>query len=238
MLKIIIPIAGSSESFYKAGYNYPKPLIEIQNKLMIEHALENPSKIEVPHQFIFIIKNEDANKYHLDNTLKILMPDSKIIKLKNSTRGALCSVLMAVDFINEDDNLLILNCDQIIDYDFNIIQNYWLKADTDAGMVVFNAVHPRWSYVRLDKNKKVVQTAEKNPISRIAIAGYYYFKSAQDFINASYETIFNDDNYEENYFISPVINSMILKNKSIDVFEINSNFYHSFYSPKMLNEYK
>jgi NDP-sugar pyrophosphorylase family protein len=236
MLKIIVPLAGSSDVYLSEGYLYPKPLIEIRNKLMIEHALENPSKLEVEHEFIFIIKNEDALKYHLDNTLKLLVPNCSIIKLKNTTKGALCSVLMAIDKINENDKLLIINGDQVINFDFNVFHKTWEDNCVDSGIVIFESIHPRWSYAKLSEDI-VIQTAEKNPISKNAIAGYYYFKRAEDFIKASFDVVLNDDNYEGNYYISSVINQYILRGKINLVHRINASNYFSFYSPKLLNEF-
>ena len=119
MLKIIIPLAGNSDLFHNAGYVYPKPLIEINGKTMIELIVENPSKIKRRHQFVFIIKEDDVTKFHLDNTLKLICPDCEIVKLKKITNGALCSVLMSLDSLNPNDNLLILNGDQVVDIDFD-----------------------------------------------------------------------------------------------------------------------
>ncbi len=109
MLKIIIPIAGTSELFTNAGYAYPKPIIEVNGKLMIQWVIEKALTISEDNEFIFIIREEDALKFHLDNTLKLLAPQSEIIKLNKSTKGGLCSVLMAIDKIDNDDSLLIMN---------------------------------------------------------------------------------------------------------------------------------
>ena len=81
MLKIIIPLGGSSDLFSSAGYYYPKPLIEVNGLPMIEVVLQNPLKITEDKKFIFIVKEEDCSKFHLDNTLKILVKDSTIIKI-------------------------------------------------------------------------------------------------------------------------------------------------------------
>ncbi len=237
MLKIIIPLAGSSELFINAGYHYPKPLIELNGKTMIEWVIENPSKLKREHQFIFILKEEDIVKYHIDNTLKLLSPGCDIVKLKRSTKGGLCSVLMAIDKIDKEDSLLILNGDQIIDIDFNEVDEYWQKEKVGAGIVTFTSVHPRWSYARIE-NEEVVQTAEKNPISNQSIAGYYYFDKAEIFFESAYESIKNEVQYEGNYYISPVINQYVLHNRKVKNYAINKDAYHSFYSPQMLVEYE
>jgi NDP-sugar pyrophosphorylase family protein len=237
MLKIIIPLAGASDLFVNSGYHYPKPLIEINGKTMIELVVSNPSKIKKQHQFVFIIKEEDIIKYHLDNTLKLISPDCEIIKIKNSTKGGLCSVLMAIDNVKNDDSLLILNGDQILDLDFDQVDNFWNNENVSAGIVTFNSVHPRWSYARLE-NELVVQTAEKNPISNQSIAGYYYFEKAVEFFSAAFETIKNDVHFEGMYYISPVINQYVLQNKIVKAYKIDNEKFHSFYSPQLMVEYE
>ena len=237
MLKIIVPLAGSSELFLNAGYVYPKPLIEVNGKLMIQWVIEKTANIEEPYQFIFIIKEEDVQKFHLDNTLKLLSPGSEVIQLKRSTKGGLCSVLMAIDKIDNENSLLILNGDQIIEEDFGNISKFWKQNNADAGVVTFKSVHPRWSYARIEEGE-VLQTAEKNPISCNAIAGYYYFKSASAFFEGAFQTIKNNVQLEGNFYISPVINEYVLKNKKVLNYQIVNNQYHSFYSPQMLLEFE
>jgi dTDP-glucose pyrophosphorylase len=237
MLKIIIPLAGSSDLFINAGYPYPKPLTDVNGTPMIELLMQSISPITQLHQFVFIIKEEDALKYHLDNTLKLLAPDCEVIKLKKNTQGGLCSVLMAIDHIEDDDTLIILNGDQIIDEDFSVILNYWATNTAEAGVVTFKSVHPRWSYVRIEDGL-VMQSAEKNPISQHAIAGYYYFANAGLFFECAYQSIKNGVKLDDNYYISPVINEYVLQNKKVLNYKIENAQYHSFYSPQMLNEFE
>lgn len=232
-----MPLAGKSDLFVNAGYHYPKPLIEINGKTMIEWVVSNPSKIERLHQFIFIVKEEDVIKYHLDNTLRLICPGCEIIKIKNQTKGGLCSVLMAIDKVMPDDSLLILNSDQIVDIDFNEVDQFWLKEKADAGLVTFNSVHPRWSYARIEEGL-IVQTAEKNPISNQSIAGYYYFENSELFFQAAFQTIKNDVQLEGMYYISPVINQYVLNNLKVNFFKIDNKKFNSFYSPQLLKEYE
>lgn len=237
MLKVILPLGGSSELFVKAGFLYPKPLTEIGGKPMIQWVIENIKSLKISFQLIFIIKEEDSNAYHLDNTLRLLDKNCQIIKLKRDTKGGLCSVLMAIDRIEDSDSILILNSDQIIDIDLSKVHHYWQQNKTDVGIVTFQSVHPRWSYALVD-NKEVIQTAEKNPISKHAIAGYYYFNSAKLFFDCAFQTILNDVQKDGLFYISPVINEFILCNKKIHYYEISHDQYHSFYTPKLIAEFK
>ena len=237
MLKIILPLAGSSDLFQKAGFPYPKPLIEINGKPMIEWVIESTKSLAIPSQIIFIIKEADSNVYHLDNTLKLLDPNCEIVKLKNETKGGLCSVLMAIDLINEDDSVLILNSDQIIDEKLSLFHDFWKQKKSDVGIVTFKSVHPRWSYA-LTEGDAIIQTAEKNPISNQAIAGYYYFNSAKLFFDCAFQTIINDVQKDGMFYISPVINEFILRNKKVHYYPIANEQYHSFYSPKLVTEFE
>lgn len=237
MLKIVIPLAGSSELFSNAGYVYPKPLIEINGIPMIQLVMERVFPVPIPHQFIFLIKEEHAVKFHLDNTLKLLSPNSEVVKIKRQTRGGLCSVLMAIEKINDEDSMLVLNGDQIIEADFNTIYDRWQEKNADAGVVTFRSVHPRWSYARVE-DEKVVQTAEKNPISANAIAGYYYFKNAKTFFDCAFQTIKNDVQFEGNFYISPVMNEYVLRNKTVFNYNVEPGKYHSFYSPQLVLEFE
>jgi len=237
MLKIIIPLAGSSELFINSGYAYPKPLIEIKGIPMIQHVIENIVTVSVPCQFIFIIKEDEASKYHLDNTLRLLSPECDIIRLKKNTKGGLCSVLMAIEKIDDNDSLIILNGDQIIEENFNAIYKFWITNQGDAGVVTFKSVHPRWSYAHTEGGE-LVQTAEKNPISMNAIAGYYYFTKAALFFDCAFQVIKNDVQLDGNYYISPVLNEYVLRNKKVLTYPIKSEQYHSFYSPQMVNKFE
>lgn len=237
MLKIIVPLAGSSELFTNSGYFYPKPLIEINGIPMIQHVVENIQTISVPCQLIFIIKDDEVVKFHLDNTLKLLSPGCEIVRLKKDTKGGLCSVLMAIERINDNDELVILNGDQIIEENFNEIYMFWITNNANAGVVTFNSVHPRWSYVRTESGQ-VVQTAEKNPISTDAIAGYYYFQNASLFFDCAFQVIKNDVQLDGIYYISPVLNEYVLRNKKVVTYQIKPEQYHSFYSPQMVNKFE
>jgi NDP-sugar pyrophosphorylase family protein len=237
MLNIIIPLAGPSDIFYNAGYIYPKPLIEIKGRPMIEVVLENPAALKGEKRFIFIVKEEDCLKFHLDNTLRLLDDKCHVVVLKKKTSGALCSILMCIDLLGKEDELLVLNADQLIDMDFNKPLEYFRNNKTDSGVVTFPSIHPRWSYARVQEGK-VVETAEKNPISNNAIAGFYYFKETASFFKNAFAAIRKSAGIDGNYFTSFVINEYILSNQHVEYFPLEKGKYFSFYSPQMITEFE
>jgi NDP-sugar pyrophosphorylase family protein len=237
MINILIPIAGKNQFFSGSEYPFPKPLIEINGKTMIEHVIDDYNFTDKEKRFIFIVNSEDCKKYHLDNVLNILTNHTcKIIKLENETKGAACSAMMAVEYIDNDTPLIISNADQLFDICLNdVITSF---DNSDAGVITFESIHPRWSYVRLNENRIVTETAEKRPISKSAIAGFYYFKKGSDFIRSSSKMIKKDASINGLYYISPVLNEMVLESKTINIFQIENNKYHTFYTPQKITEYE
>lgn len=237
MLNILIPLAGKNQFFSESEYPFPKPLIEFNGKTMIEHLIENFNTINEEKQFIFIVNTEDCKKYHLDNVLNILTDHQcKIIKLDNETKGAACSAMMAVEYVDNDEALIIANADQLFDMKLQLVIDSF--KDSDAGVITFESIHPRWSYVRLNKENKVTETAEKRPISKNAIAGFYFFKRGSDFINASSNMIKKDANLNGLYYVAPTLNELVLENRIISIYKVDNETYHTFYTPSKIKEYK
>ena len=181
MVNVLLPAMGTSV-FFKESF-FPKPLIEIGGKTMIERVVDNYSSLD-KKQFIFVFLEDDCKKFHVDSSARILEPGSTIIKLHNQTAGALCTCLMAIDYINNDNPLIIANSDQTIDLNYNDVLMYFNNENAEAGIITFSSVHPRWSYARIIENE-VVEVAEKRPLSKDAIAGFYFYKHGRDFVEAA-----------------------------------------------------
>ena len=234
MVNILIPFMGKS-TFFKDSF-FPKPLIEIRGKTMLETVIENYADIN-PKNYIFIFNDKDCSEFHIDSSAKILSPLSIVIRLRNQTKGALCTCLMAVDYINNDVPLIIANSDQIIDVDYKAVLEHFEEEDDDAGVITFPSIHPRWSYARKQRGE-VVEVAEKRPLSRDAIAGFYYYRKGSDFVEGAKKALIKDNCLDGKFYISASINEMILKGKKIGFFDIGKEKYHSFYSPEKIKEYE
>lgn len=237
MINILVPMAGRSQHFPESEYPFPKPLIEIGQKTMIEHVVANLTSAGPEVQFIFVLGSADCRKFHLDSTLNIITEQQcKLVKLDSDTRGAACSALMAISQIANEQPLIIANADQL--FDTPIAELLQSLGDADAGVATFESVHPRWSYVRLDEQGFVAETAEKRPISRHAIAGFYYFRHGKDFVDAAMGMIRKDSSVNGSFYIAPSLNEMILKGKKIRTVGVDAQRYHTFYTPQKIKEYE
>ncbi len=148
-MNLVIPIAAKSPFFNLEEYGYPKPLIEVCGRPMIELVMKSLMKDSQFKKIIFLLQKEDCEKFHLDDTLSLIVPkSSEILKLSGNTKGALCSVLMAIDSIDTSEPLFISNADQIFTHGLSEYIDKFLSSPLDAACMTFNSVHPRWSYVR------------------------------------------------------------------------------------------
>lgn len=238
MVNILLPMGGAT-FFNLPEYPFPKPLIEIHNKPIIQLVIENLNRIKSEKNFIFIVNSEDCREFYIDKTINLLAGEScQIIKLTGETRGAACSVLMAIEHIDNELPLIIANSDQIFENDINQAIDYFQEENFDAGVVCFDSVHPRWSYVRTDQEGYIVESAEKRPISKNAIAGFYYFKHGRDFVRAAMQSIKKDNNVNGLYYIAPAIGELVLERKKLGVYKIDVEQYHTFYTPQKIKEYE
>lgn len=239
MLNILLLLAGRSAFFNQEEYVFPKPLVEINGISMIQRVIENLNTITEKKKFICVVNSEDCRKHHLDNVLHLLTDDNtEVIKVNGDTQGAACSALMSIDNLDMQQPLIIANPDQLINEDLNAILQFYKQNHADAGVICFETLHPRWSYVRLDEYGHIIEAAEKKPISKHAIAGFYYFAKASDFVRSAMKSIQKGSHINGVYYVSTVINEMVLEQKKILPYHIAGENYHTFYSPQKIEEYK
>ena len=234
-MNILILMAGIAKDFEEKGHSYPKYLLEVQNKPIIQRTIESLENFG--EDITCIIRKEDQEKYFLGDTLKILCPSCKVIEVSGETKGAICTALFAIDFINNDEELLILNGDQLIKTDIAPAIADFRKRKLDGGIITIEAVNPKYSSVLLDENNLVIQTSEKRPISKIASTGCCYFKKGSDFVGAGFSVIEKDVNTQGKYYISSTFNEMILNQKKIGIYEIPKKDYISFSTYQMYENY-
>jgi len=238
ILKIVVPMAGAGARFKEAGYTFPKPLIEVDGKPMIQLVIEN-LKPSCPHKFIFICQKEHYNKYSLNEIFNNLVgrENYECVQLSSMTQGAACTVLTAIDHINSEDDLIIANSDQLID----VKMDDYIKASRESGadgtIMTFESSHPKWSYARLDSNKNVLEVAEKKVISNKATVGIYYFKEGRQFVEGVNKMIAKDIRVNNEFYVCPAYNELIIDGKIIKIWDILQEQMHGLGTPEDLNKY-
>ena len=219
-MKILIPMAGEGSRFIKEGYTFPKPLIDVNGKPMIQKVVEN---LDFASEYIFLVRKKHIQKYEglVDTLHRITNNSCKIVEVKGLTEGAACTALLARDHIDCDDDLLIANSDQFIEYQRENFISLKNMTNSDAIVWTFNAVHPKWSFVKKNARGFITEVAEKRPISNIATCGIYWYRKGSDFVKYADQMIKKDIRVRNEFYIAPVYNELIEDNKSLIPFYVH-----------------
>ena len=217
-MTILIPMAGAGSRFEQAGYTFPKPLIEVNGKPMIQVVVEN---LNIDAKHIFIVQKEHYEKYNLKYLLNLITNNNcEIVQVDGITEGAACTTLLAKQFIDNDEPLVMANSDQFVEWDSNEFM-YSMTADNiDGGIVSFEATHPKWSFAKLNDDGFVCEVAEKKPISSTATVGIYYWAKGSDYVKYAEQMICKDIRTNNEFYVCPVYNEAIDDDKKIKVFPI------------------
>jgi HAD superfamily hydrolase (TIGR01509 family) len=231
-LNVLIPMAGAGSRFEQAGYTFPKPLIEVNGKPMIQVVIEN---LNLDANYIYVVQKAHREKYNLDTLLNLLTPGCKIVETDGLTEGAACTALLAKEYIDNDNPLFFANSDQFVEWDSNEFMYKMQETDADGGIVSFTATHPKWSFAKVDENGLVTEVAEKNPISDIATVGYYFWKNGSDFVKYAEQMIEKNIRVNNEFYVCPVFNQAIEDCKEIRTF--NTDGMWGLGTPEDLNYY-
>ena len=216
-MNVLIPMAGAGSRFAAAGYTFPKPLIEVNGKPMIQVVTEN---LNVEAHFIYIVQKEHYDKYNLKQLLNLISPGCDIVQVDGLTEGAACTTLLAKELINNDEPLLMANSDQFVEWNSNECLYAFTADGVDGGIVTFRATHPKWSFAKLGDDGFVTEVAEKNPISDIATVGIYYWKKGSDYVKYAEQMIEKNIRTNGEFYVCPVFNEAIGDGKKIRVKDI------------------
>jgi HAD superfamily hydrolase (TIGR01509 family) len=231
-MNVLIPMAGAGSRFAQAGYTFPKPLIEVNGKPMIQVVVDN---LNIDAHYVFIVQEEHFHKYNLKQVLNLIKPGCDIVTINGITEGAAVTTLLAKEYINSNEPLLIANSDQIVEWNSNECLYAFDADEIDGGILTFKATHPKWSYAKIGDNGFVSEVAEKNPISDNATVGIYYWKHGSDYVKYAEDMIQKNIRTNNEFYVCPVFNQAIEDGKKIRVKEIEKMW--GIGTPEDLNYY-
>jgi dTDP-glucose pyrophosphorylase len=227
-------MAGLGKRFVDRGFNTPKHLLKIEDKTLIELAIES---LDIDGKYIFIVrKNEEVN----NDNLKIILRNIKncnIIEIDYVTEGPASSCYLVKDLLNENDELVISNCDQILEWSSNNFLSSSRDNNLDCSVLTYISDNPKNSFIKCDENNVVIEIQEKNPISNNALVGVHYFRKAKYFLE-SYEEIFKNNIRTNNeFYVSGVCNNLIKSHKVGHILLNDNEKYHSTGTPDCYFKY-
>lgn len=233
-MHILIPMAGEGKRFKDGNILTPKPLIQIFEKPMAIHAIESLGAIG---DLIIVVQNNSVG-HEIRNVIVKFFPETKVCYTDGLTDGPACSALLAKNYIDNDEPLIVTNCDQIMTWDacaFNLFLNCILY---DGLIVTYTTQKPINSYAKLNRQGYVTEIKEKEVISDISLNGIHYWKKGSDFVSSAETMIRNQDkSINGEYYIGPTYNYLIKQGKKIGIYHIPSCQHHAVGIPEDLQRF-
>lgn len=232
----IMFLMGSSSRIKTDKEDYPLYLTEINEKLILEQQIESCKNMQ-PRRFLFCVTAGDIKSFHVDSVIRQLVPNSEIIVVNGVTKGAVCTALLGTRYIDDNEELILMAVDDFIEDSGENILEYYRDSHSDAGVVSFNSMHPRYSFAKLNEKGEVIEVAEKRPISKNALVSFYYFRKGSDFVACAKDVIRKDSPVNGVFYISQTMNEMILKQKKVALYKVDNDKFHPLKTESQLSQY-
>ena len=226
-------MAGLGSRFLKKGYKLPKPLIEINGLPMIHLVLES---LMIEGKYFFVVRPElDTELVHA--VIKSKISNYEFIISEDVTEGPACSVLLCEDKLDKNDELVVTNCDQIMEWDSSLFLDSSRK--NDGTVVTYFSNTPKNSYAKINNLNQVLEIREKEVISNVSLNGIHYWKKALFFINSAKQMIRENDRAPNGeFYVGPTYNYMISAGQKVGIYHIPNNQHHPVGTPSDLKLYE
>jgi dTDP-glucose pyrophosphorylase len=221
-MNIVIPLAGRGERFRKEGFKTPKILLDVMGQPMFYWALRSIKPLLDKYPPIFVCLRDHLKNTNLKTKIYEYCPNAIIVEIDTLTNGQAESVLSAAYFIDEEKPLLIYNGDT---FQVDHYLESSIRDSKSRGMIfTFESDSPNYSYVEIDKDRKVKEIKEKIAISKNASTGLYYFPNGKRFMNVTKQMLEKDAANNKELYISNVIQDLISKGDVFTISKVESCF--------------
>ena len=239
-LHIIMPMAGEGSRFAKAGWTTPKPLIELNGQPLFKHAISSVSADGIQMKYSFIVRQEHIDKYAIDKGIKAFLSEANVFSVMQTTRGAVETCLMAESAIDDEDAVIVMDCDlefrskTFIEIIKDILSQSVDKANGGA-LVSFESDLPKYSYAEVGEDGLVKRTAEKEVISNHALCGAYFFSTGKRFKEIAHQLLNEPEFKKPEYYVSLLYNYMLAEGEKVQLAPMEE--YYSYGTPEELQQY-
>jgi glucose-1-phosphate thymidylyltransferase len=185
-MKCLILAAGYATRLYPLTENFPKPLLKVQGKAILDWLIEDMDRSGVIDEYVVISNHKFAHHFDAwaaEKKQKVTVVDDGTES--NETRlGAVRDIQFALDQLDIHDDVLVMAGDNLLDFSLTTFIDYALEKKTSCIMRYYEADAKKLSrsgVVTLDENQKVLAMAEKpqEPQSNWCCPAFYYY-TAQD----------------------------------------------------------
>lgn len=183
-MKCLILAAGYATRLYPLTENFPKPLLDVGGKTIVDWLIDDLRTAKKIDEFVVISNHKFA--HHFDawaakKDYKVTVVDDGTDS--NETRlGAVCDIRFAIDKLGLDDDMMVLAGDNVLDFSLTKFLNYCLDKQTSCVMRYWEAKKetlPKRGVLELDGDR-VVGMEEKpaNPKTQWCCPPFYFYTKA------------------------------------------------------------
>ena len=213
-------MSGTGQRFLAAGYETPKPLIEVDGLPIIEHVMR---MFPGENKIIFICNSDHLEHTAMRSVLLKISPTAEILSISPHKFGPVFTVSKAFLSIPDDEPAIISYCDYFAKWDWANFKNKAAIGQWAAAIPCYKGFHPHlllpnlYAGVRTDAHMKILEVREKftftpNTMDTYQSSGSYYFHNGK--MLKKYLQMALDYNLQINgeFYISSVF-ELILKDK-------------------------
>lgn len=202
---LVVPLAGKGQRMIDGGYTFPKPLILVGDRHIIDYSMGSIDTSEC--NIIFIIRRDHVCNYAIDKVLKNKYgEDISLVVAETDTQGSVASCYLAKSLIDNDIPLIVFCPDIYFEPKFTPTDQMF---EDDGMILTFKANSTNYSYVQQDENNIVIKTAEKTVISNNASVGVYCFKSGKTFLQLADIAMASGMTSKNEFYICPLYNILV-----------------------------
>ena len=185
-MKCLILAAGYATRLYPLTENFPKPLLKVQDKTILDWLVDDIDGAGLVDEYIVISNHKFARHFQewaTGKRQKITVVDDGTST--NETRlGAVCDIRFAVDSLGLTGDMLVIAGDNVLDFS---LQHFVRYADKKRTSCVMRFEEPseqrlhKCGVLEIDDSDRIVSMEEKpaRPKSHWVCPPFYYY-TAED----------------------------------------------------------
>ena len=244
-MQLVIPMSGFGDRFREAGYQVPKPLIEVEGRPIVGHVVDLYPGVS---RIVFICSREhlEHDRYRMRETLAGIAPRAAIVAISAHRLGPVHSVLQALDEIDDTLPTIVSYSDFACYWNFADFTRMVEESGCDGAIPCYRGFHPHslWSnyyaYV-LERGGRITDIQEKVPFTDVpthefASSGTYYFRTGALMKDAMRASVARELHVSGEYHVSLVYKPMIERGNSVAVYPLQH--FMQWGTPQDLDEYR
>jgi NDP-sugar pyrophosphorylase family protein len=242
-MQIVIPMAGSGARFARAGYQAPKPLIEVDGRPIIEHVVR---MFPGEQDFLFICARNHLEETPLRSVLQRIAPGAAIAAIEPHKLGPVHTALAAAEWIRDAQPVILNYCDFSVHWDYADFKRRMEALGCAGCITAYRGFHPHslgpnlYAYLR-ERDDTLLEIKEKGSftdqrMNEYASAGTYYFESGALLKRTFRRAVERGLRTNGEYYASLPFNLLVEDGLTVHIYELEH--FLQWGTPEDLEEYQ